>query len=202
MTVPRDRYAGVEKPWRSVEILHRLYWHGQMTQEEISRYLGCGHGTIGEWMRRLDVPRRTMMESHINNTPNYVPLVYDIHGYPRWHTPETEIHVHRLLAVAEFGLEAVIGKHVHHGSKGDGPNELPPAEAPWANWPGNLRLVSNGEHQSLHHTKCEEPVRREIADLYESTDKSSYDLADEFDVSNTTILHYHEEFYDDGGQAA
>lgn len=50
------------------------------------------------------------------------------------------IGLHRLLAIAEFGYEAVKGKDIHHknGIK-------------WDNRPGNIEPVTKSEHGKIHH---------------------------------------------------
>lgn len=198
-SVPSDgdrAYKGVERPWRDVEILHRLYWHEEMTQPEIAEELGCGTTSVGNGMRDNHVPRRTMMESYINITPNYVELIENDYHYPFWNGPDGQVYVHQLLAIAEFGFDAAAGKLIHHGSEDDGPNELPPVPIPWANWGGNLELETLVSHQE-HHRKYDEEERQQIADLYENTDMSSRDVASELGCSSQSVLRYHREIYGD-----
>lgn len=56
--------------------------------------------------------------------------------------------VHRLVAVAEYGFDAVCGKVVHHES-----------EIPWDNRPGNLRLMEDTDHAQLHDNQRDKAGR-------------------------------------------
>lgn len=199
MTVNPNRHRDTDRPWDDPEILHRLYWHEEMTQSEIGDYLGCGTTTVGAGMREHSVPRRTMLESANKNTPDYTPLSANYYHYPLWDGPDGKVYVHRLMAVAEHGFEAVADNHVHHGAWGDGPNELPAVELPWANWPGNLEVLSNSEHQT-RHKQLTGVDRLRIAELYEHGDISSRDLADQLPWSSGTVLQVHKEFYGDDSE--
>lgn len=188
-------YKGVEKPWQDVEILHRLYWHEEMTQPEIAEELGCGTTSVGKYMRRNDIPRRTMQESYIKNDPNtHMPLYPHERGYVGWAGHGNRVLVHRLLAVAEFGFETMKGMDVHHGSPDDGPNDLPPCELTWANWPGNLELVRNENHQRKHR-KYKGLFRLRVAELYENGELSTRKLAEHLPCSSGSVLKMHREFY-------
>lgn len=51
------------------------------------------------------------------------------------------VYIHRLLFVAEHGLDALgPNQHVHHVE----------CNIPWANWPGNLQAVLADEHREHH----------------------------------------------------
>jgi hypothetical protein len=64
-------------------------------------------------------------------------------GYETWATRNRQgmdwVYVHRLLAVAENGFEALNGNHVHHknGIK-------------WDNRPENIEVLSPSEHARTH----------------------------------------------------
>lgn len=64
-------------------------------------------------------------------------------GYEIWDCRTSEgmkgIFVHRLLAVSEYGIEAVKDNVVHHKNK-----------IPWDNRPENIEVMSNEEHMSHH----------------------------------------------------
>ncbi|OLZ42084.1 hypothetical protein A6E15_14390 [Natrinema saccharevitans] len=74
---------------------------------------------------------------------DHVPLYGDSNGYERWvHTydgEQSEVPVHRLLAVAEFGTEAVAGKQIHHKKP-----------IPWLNTPANVIALTKRQHLALH----------------------------------------------------
>jgi hypothetical protein len=65
-------------------------------------------------------------------------------GYESWrsnHDYETEyVKVHRLLAVAECGVDEVAGKHVHHKNG-----------VPWDNRPENIEVLDERDHLQEHY---------------------------------------------------
>jgi hypothetical protein len=66
-------------------------------------------------------------------------------GYVTWRQSSqnqrrVNFPVHRLLAVAEYGFEAVLGKEVHHENG-----------VPWDNRPDNISLVDPAEHRQIHN---------------------------------------------------
>lgn len=68
-----------------------------------------------------------------------------------WKVRGRSITVHRLLMIAEHGVEAVKDKHVHHKS------------LRWDNRPETLELITPEEHQSKHgshphHTSDEREI--------------------------------------------
>jgi len=65
------------------------------------------------------------------------------HGYEVISTKvngvQKSVRLHRLVAVAEYGYDAVVDKSVHHESN-----------IPWDNRPENLEPMTRAEHRSLH----------------------------------------------------
>ncbi|USZ70439.1 homing endonuclease associated repeat-containing protein [Natronosalvus halobius] len=74
---------------------------------------------------------------------DHVPYHPDSSGYERWvHTYEgeqSEVSVHRLLAVSEFGFDAVVDKQIHHKKP-----------IPWLNTPDNIIALTKRQHLALH----------------------------------------------------
>jgi len=64
-------------------------------------------------------------------------------GYEFWyHRCDGEletVRVHRLVAVAEYGIDAVKNMEVHHKN-----------EIKWDNRPGNLKLMTDSDHAKKH----------------------------------------------------
>lgn len=79
-----------------------------------------------------------------------VPFRTDREGYETWRRQfrngesekrEETVRVHRLAAVAWFGIKAVSGDRVvHHESR-----------VPWDNREANLRTMGRGNHSELHN---------------------------------------------------
>jgi hypothetical protein len=72
-----------------------------------------------------------------------VPYLHDERGYPEWRHQhegqEDRVRIHRLAAVAEYGVEAVAGGHVHHR---DG--------CVWNSGRENLEVLGPAEHMNRH----------------------------------------------------
>lgn len=183
-----------EYPYRDLELMETLYLDEKLSTIEISAVLDCSTGAVNEWLNRHGIDTRSTGEgvSYSNGYhPNEVPIVMHRRGQVRWNYcykgKKHSVYIHRVLAIAEYGFDKVAGKSVHHKNG-----------IPWDNRPSNIELMDDGEHTKLHRLKVTGNERQKIADLYEDTDRSSYDIADEFGVSAATVLYIHDEKYSDG----
>lgn len=110
-----------------------------MSLEEIAEAEGISTTGVRKWFSRRGLTYWKHKPANFDTIPR---------GYERWsHKYERESHyayVHRLLAVAEYGVDAVAENHVHHknGIK-------------WDNRPENIELVSPGEHMTESHDPAE-----------------------------------------------
>ena len=143
-----------DKPYRDPDILHELHWDDGLCYREMAEELGCHKRTIRRWMDRLDVGRRTPEEGFkLQMCVNYANLDFNASDHPMWSVkdPNTgkskSFTVHRLLAVAEYGIEQVKGKDVHHKNG-----------IPWDNRPENIELLDHSEHTKLHEPWKDSPI--------------------------------------------
>lgn len=96
---------------------------------------------VGGWN---DAKRAAGIETYdqVGEAYDHVPLYPDSNGYERWvHTYEgeqAEVSVHRLLAVSEFGFDAVVDKQIHHKEP-----------IPWLNTPDNIIALTKRQHLAL-----------------------------------------------------
>lgn len=146
--------ATTDQPWRDAETLRRLY-HGQgLTTREIANRLGCSNGTVSQWLDRHDIETRENWTAGVEaakraNRVERVKLRTLDSGYEYWASHEWRpgddsrtseiVYVHRLLAVAEYGFDAVADQDVHHENG-----------IPWDNRSENITLLDKGEHGKLH----------------------------------------------------
>lgn len=132
-------------------------YHGEgMTTREIADELDCSNGTISRWLKKHDIESRANWTVGVEaaaeaNRKEYIPLrTFDaesVDAYEYWTTKVREggervtkaVYVHRLLAVAEHGFDAVAGKDVHH--------KIP---IPWLNTPDNIEVVDKSAHGEYH----------------------------------------------------
>lgn len=180
---------------RSEELLRRLYLEEKMSANEIADELNCAASTVLNWLHRHDIPVRTNVEGQrIKN----LTATFQTHakGHEVWWTAgdfdgQKHVYVHRLLAVAEYGVDAVDGMVVHHKN-----------DIKWDNRPSNLELMTASQHNS-HHKKVTGWQRARIAELYELGDISSRDLANHLkhDITQNTVLNIHDECYGGGASA-
>ena len=90
---------------------------------------------------------------------DYARLRTDPDGYPRWHVSQSRAEKHRtlavqrLLAVSEYGFDAVCGMQVHHKNK-----------IPWDNRPENIELLGAAEHTLHHHGEEKRITDQELLD--------------------------------------
>lgn len=130
------------------EWLRQEYCEKGRSVPDIADELGEVPQTVYDAMDVWGIDRDATRYGHKSRVP-YATYYTDDQGYPRWNAKGREdgervtynFHVHRLVAIAEFGVEAVIDKSVHHKN-----------EVTWDNRPENLELLTRSEHRSEHMT--------------------------------------------------
>lgn len=162
----RQEYSD-QPPWHDGQLLRELYVERGFSAYTIADGLGCGPTAIYYQLDKHGIERREPKETNKNQaTRKPASFETDNHGYERWTSAfdnGTEVvAIHRLLAVAEYGLSAVAGNHVHHGKEGGG---LPACEIPWANWGGNIDVMSQADHLSHHKNVSKETFLEELTQL-------------------------------------
>jgi len=173
------------EPYKDEELLRKLYLEEEMSMMAISEKIDCSPTTVRKYLDKFGVERRPAGEQ-ISMAYGYdrytVPLQVKTRGSVAWRPDaETTAYVHRLLAVSEWGVEAVAGNDVHHKNG-----------VPWDNRIENLEIMSHGEHSSTHR-KVSWLDRLRMVEMYRSG-ASTYDLGDVFDVSFATVLRSVKEF--------
>ena len=128
------------RPWQDPEILHRLYHVEGLGQDEIAERLGCCQAQVSRQMRRNNVSRTTKTEAARSRPASFYT---NLSGYECWaecmQDATNRVRVHRLLAVAEWGLDAIEDNHIHHQNN-----------MPFDNRPDNLEVLSPSEHAQTH----------------------------------------------------
>ena len=123
--------------YKKPRTLKELYWSKGLSQKKIADKYGVCRKTISYWMNKHGVETRKHKK--------YVAGSFDFHdGYARFRTQvdgeSKQVRIHRLVAVAEHGFDAVKDKVVHHKNG-----------VKWDNRPSNLELMKATEHTIMHN---------------------------------------------------
>lgn len=117
--------------------LRRLYHDERLTIKEISDSLGCGSTTVSRWMKKHGIETREPDSPDTSSyTNHHKRFRTNKRGYEIW---SGGISVHRLAAVAWFGLDEVEGKHIHHKNS-----------ISWDNRESNIEPLTPSEHAKVH----------------------------------------------------
>jgi transposase len=135
---------GIRYPWRDKDRMVEKYVEQQMNAREIAEEWGCTRSNILEWLHKHGIEVRGRLEEAARAQRKRPPRIHtDKRGYEYFECSafgRTDyLRVHRLVAVAEMGVDAVGDKIVHHVNG-----------VPWDNRPENLELMSRSEHGKLH----------------------------------------------------
>lgn len=145
--------------YKDPEWLREEYHDNNRTLEDMADEVEMNSGTIWYWMKKHSI--ETHNQGRNKRTPG-MNLHMDPSGHPRWwnHIYENskvirreQFPVHRLLAISEFGIEAVKGKDVHHKNG-----------IPWDNRPDNLELMTHGEHSTHHNNERIDEIKNQPRD--------------------------------------
>lgn len=129
------------KPWHNKELLKKLYRDYGVTSEKMADYWGCDPKTVRNNLKNNNIETRGLEQYHRKEKVQYT---YHDQGYRVWieHYGEDRgkvVYVHRLLAMSEYGFEAVKDKHIHHENG-----------IPWDNRPDNIEPLTPKQHMQKH----------------------------------------------------
>jgi len=137
-----------ENPWNSEEWLRSQYVEKEKSLVEIADEYDCTASTLSRKLSEFGIKARS--RGYANRVP-YMPYQMGPYGRMHWRSTRGDgdggkiaygFEVHRLLAIAEYGVEAVAGNDVHHKN-----------QIPWDNRPENIEVLSREEHGKLHSDK-------------------------------------------------
>jgi len=161
--------------------LERLYHDKGLSTTEMADKAGVTADTIVYHMDKHDIPRRDRIEatkkSRRVERAGFFTDVYD--GYEKWISTNNKMRVHRLLAVAEYGYDAVCGMDVHHKNG-----------VPWDNRPENIELMTHGKHTEHHNNGIGKPKKLDEESVRKIRQNSNCEvskLASKHGVSKRTI---------------
>lgn len=188
---PDGKWDREEKPWQDRKTLRKLYRDKRMSPLEIAEMYGnITAAGIRYWIDKHDIEKRSMSEAArlrwLKEPPNvftgglgYMTYCHELDG------KQSRLLLHRLLAVAEYGFDAVKDKHIHHKNG-----------VRWDNRPDNIELLSPSEHQTKEIIKRgsnpDLPWRDEerLRKLYETEKLSIKQIADRFGCEPQTVRRW------------
>ena len=126
-------------PYADPGQLRELYHEQGYSLREIADELRCHYTTVHQYMEKHGIERR---DANYNpEKSQYATFTMHTAGYELWVDNSDTLLVHRLVAVATHGFDAVCDGIIHHenGIK-------------WDNRPENLTVCdSHQQHIQLHH---------------------------------------------------
>jgi hypothetical protein len=129
-------YRPEDAPYKDPAWLKQKYHVERWSLHEIGDECGVTAASVQYQMDKHDIPTRA---SNLEKPPTFYT---DKEGYERVSCCSTPVYVHRLMAVAEFGFDAVAGIEVHHETN-----------VPWDNRFENFMLMTKSQHSSWHNTQ-------------------------------------------------
>jgi len=122
------------------EWLREQYVEKGKTQTEIAEEYGCSQKSVSRYLNKYGIETRDRSDH------TYFPKIYPVNGRIEFRDQsngnDDRFYHHRLIAVAEYGIEEVKDKEVHH-KNGIG----------WCNWRENLELLDTSEHMKIEREK-------------------------------------------------
>lgn len=172
--------------WKTEEWLRERYWNEGLSLREIGELVGVSPATVSKQMEKLGVERRIENKNRplkISHLSAGYELIQNEYGGDRY-----RLLLHRLLAVSEWGFDAVAGNEVHHRNG-----------IPWDNRPSNIEVVSKSEHKDYHRDTYKNkrtPWRDEdtLRELYEKRGLTGEQVAEELGCSSGTAYNWLREF--------
>lgn len=134
--------TGHDKPYTDEETLRQEYVENGKSTIELGEEWSCDSKTILNWINRFGIEKRETKEY---NRVERVKFRMHNQGYEMWSLNYGEdrgktVYVHRLLAVAEYGINALQDGHVHHKNR-----------IPWFNTPENIEIKDPKDHAREHY---------------------------------------------------
>lgn len=140
--------------YRDEAWLREKYEDEGMWMSDIADLCGCSISTVSRWMDRFGIEKRPQGMSI--RKPG-VTLEMGSAGRMKWHGTygrdgekiDYSFYAHRLLAIAEYGVDAVTPDVDAHHKNG----------IPWDNRPDNIELLPRDEHGELHSRQWHDEIK-------------------------------------------
>ncbi len=142
--------------------LRKMYREKMMSMGEIAEKKGCSPGKVQYWMDEYDIERYSSRERASHRPAHFRTLKAGYEASKCQLDGGGQVLIHRLVAVAEHGFDAVIDSEVHHLNG-----------IPWDNRSDNLIPVTGDIHRAI--TALENCSNDELEVVAEYIDNLTYD---------------------------
>lgn len=174
--------------YKDPEKLRRLYYDKELSTVDIAELAGVSTSTISNWMEKFGINRRDRIEA-VKNKRSKRPATRGMtgEGYMQWVSQydceRDSVRACRLLAVSEYGFEAVKDRHVHHKNG-----------IRWLDYPDNIELLEPKEHLRKHSAGSDNPQSKlkdeeveKIKALAEDGNITQSEIAERFGISQPHV---------------
>lgn len=167
--------------YKDPDFLEQKYTVEGLSLSRIGEICGRDPTTIRYWLQKHDIDTRDRGQQRLERASYGM----NTHGYMVWQSFNTDdrsqdvFYVHRLLAIDEEGVEAVVANDIHHknGIK-------------WDNRPSNIDVMGHGDHAS-HHSKGRGAFSQFdkglIASIYTQSDVTQEELGEIVGADQTYV---------------
>lgn len=139
------------EPYRDRDRLRELYDNQERSIQDIAAEMDCSETTVRNYLRRFG------LLDPLDSPAYYVPRE---DGYDTWNVEGHTVRVHRLVAVAEWGVETVANAAaIHHQNTHK-----------WDNRPENLKPCETRAKHAREHSRPTTDQDQETLDRYPTTD--------------------------------
>lgn len=126
-------------PWQEEDLLRDILQRNYLPTSVIAEDLGCSPVTLRKYIREYDIDWQSPRYSFGPYKVSFKHLHSIESPYEVWEHKNHTVRVHRLMAVAKFGFDALEDKDVHHKS-----------HIPWDNRMENISVMKRSEHRDHH----------------------------------------------------
>ncbi|MFB6179133.1 MAG: HNH endonuclease [Halorientalis sp.] len=141
-------------PYADEETLRERYHEAGQSLREIADDLDCHYTTVHQYMAEYGIDRREA--NYSPETADHATFTTHTAGYELWVDASKTVLVHRLVAVAHAGFDAVCDGIVHHENG-----------VKWDNRPSNLTVVdSQREHARVHNRPTVADDQLTLSEIY------------------------------------
>jgi hypothetical protein len=151
------------KPYADRQRLRTLYDDEELSVAEIAARFECGATTVRSYMQAFGI------DTDDDSPGTAVSLFTDKEGYEYIRVDHHYFRFHRLLMIAEHGLDALDGDSVVHHCSG----------VPWDNRPSQLRVFPSQSAHSRHHARPEVTEDQQTLDIYSPPESLSDDAREQ-----------------------